>query len=65
MPLKNAIEIMLEEGYSRYPVYMEDLDNILGLLHFKDVIRIISQDSQAGENPIGVPRTDSQRGLHP
>ncbi|MFQ8688539.1 MAG: hemolysin family protein [Blautia sp.] len=52
MPLKDAIEIMLEEGYSRYPVYMEDLDNILGLLHFKDVIRIISQDSQAGENPI-------------
>ena len=31
MTLNDAIEIMLEEGYSRYPVYAEDLDNILGI----------------------------------
>ena len=28
--LKNMIDTMLEEGYSRYPVYEENTDNIIG-----------------------------------
>ena len=44
--------MMLEEGYSRYPVYADDLDNILGILHFKDVMRVASTSSMAGGKPI-------------
>lgn len=30
-----------EEGYSRYPVYEESLDNIKGVIHTKDVINVL------------------------
>ena len=52
MTLNDAIEIMLEEGYSRYPVYVEDLDNILGVLNFRDVVPIITKSERAGERPL-------------
>ena len=34
--LKNMIDTMLEEGNSRYPVYEENIDNIIGVVHEKD-----------------------------
>lgn len=34
-----AIEMILEGSYSRYPVYESDIDNIIGILHFKDAMR--------------------------
>ena len=50
MTLNDAIEIMLEEGYSRYPVYAEDLDNILGILNFRDVVPIIPRVREQGKD---------------
>lgn len=52
MPLSEAVELMFEEGYSRYPVYGENADNILGMLHFKDAMKVISKSVQSGEKPI-------------
>lgn len=37
MPLKDALQFMLSENYSRYPLYEDNLDNIIGILHLKDV----------------------------
>lgn len=37
--LESTIHIMLEQGHSRYPLYQEDLDNIVGILHLKDVMK--------------------------
>jgi putative hemolysin len=38
---------MLSENYSRYPLYEENRDNIIGILHLKDVINAyISDDSK-------------------
>ena len=34
-----ALEIILNNSYSRYPVYEEDLDHIIGILHLKDVVK--------------------------
>lgn len=31
-----ALEFMLESNFSRYPVYMEDIDNIIGVVHIRD-----------------------------
>lgn len=36
--VKEAIDIALENQFSRYPVYEEELDNIVGLVHIKDLI---------------------------
>ena len=39
MTLKEAVDFILKEGKnSRYPVYEEDIDNIIGILHMKDAM---------------------------
>lgn len=35
---EDAIKIVLKEGYSRYPVYEESLDEIIGIVHAKDIV---------------------------
>ncbi len=46
--LKEVVEIALEEGYSRLPVYEEDLDNIIGVLNIKDLLKLLK--SEEAEN---------------
>ena len=31
-------ELIQEEGFSRYPVYSETIDNVVGILYVKDII---------------------------
>jgi putative hemolysin len=38
---KTVLRTVTEEGYSRLPVYKDNLDNILGIIHAKDVITIL------------------------
>jgi len=33
-----VLDIIRESGYSRYPVYRENMDHIIGILHIKDVL---------------------------
>jgi putative hemolysin len=35
----DALSLVSEEGYSRYPVIKETVDNVTGLLYIKDIIR--------------------------
>jgi CBS domain containing-hemolysin-like protein len=37
--LAEAIQIVLREGYSRYPIYEKSLDEIKGVIHSKDVVQ--------------------------
>jgi CBS domain containing-hemolysin-like protein len=37
--VKEAIEQFVETNHTRYPVYEEDVDNILGYVHVKDIYR--------------------------
>ena len=37
MPLKEVLEAVRKDGHSRYPVYRETLDNVVGLLYVKDL----------------------------
>lgn len=36
---KEIVEKVLENGYSRIPIYDDSLDNILGIVHTKDIFR--------------------------
>lgn len=45
--LRNAITFMLEGKNSRYPVYEENIDHIIGILHLKDAMRFHVDDSRA------------------
>nr|NGX37585.1 Magnesium and cobalt efflux protein CorC [Chlamydiota bacterium] len=38
--IKNATKGFLEEGYSRIPVWKENVDNIVGTLYYKDLLNI-------------------------
>lgn len=37
--LKDAIRFMMEGKNSRYPVFEENIDNVIGILHLKDAMR--------------------------
>ncbi|WP_315079643.1 hemolysin family protein [uncultured Clostridium sp.] len=37
-PLEEYLDELLEEKYSRVPIYEEDIDNIIGILYMKDFI---------------------------
>lgn len=42
--LQEIIEIGLNEGYSRIPVYEDDLDDIVGVLYVKDLLRFVGRE---------------------
>lgn len=46
MPLGDAISFILENQNSRYPVYDENLDHIIGILHLKDAMRSYADESR-------------------
>ena len=50
--LKSVVSRMLEEGNSRYPVYGEDMDDIQGLIHYKDALKFMTQNPWAKFKPL-------------
>lgn len=65
MPMKDAAKLMAEERFSRYPVYEEDIDNIVGILHLKDIFRALMEQGESGKiseimrQPYFVPDTQN------
>jgi CBS domain containing-hemolysin-like protein len=56
-PLVEAIDAILQAGYSRLPVYEESIDNTLGLLYAKDLLRAWRQpEHPASLRPLLRPR---------
>ena len=62
-PLGEAMEVFIEHGHSRLPVYEESLDNIVGVLYVKDTLKHLV-DSELGQTvgtlmrkPLFVPET--------
>lgn len=47
MHLKEAIDFMLAGTNSRYPVYEENIDHIIGILYLKDAMRYHRKDDKA------------------
>lgn len=44
--LKEVVSILNEEKYTRIPVYEGNIDNIVGILHAKDIIKFIDCDQR-------------------
>lgn len=42
--LNEAIDFITEENFSRYPVYLENIDNIIGIMHIKDALYYYKQE---------------------
>ncbi|MBI2812241.1 MAG: HlyC/CorC family transporter [Candidatus Melainabacteria bacterium] len=53
-PIQEAAPSFLEEGYSRIPVYKDSVDNIIGVLLYKDVLKIyLDKNTSALSTPVG------------
>ena len=49
--LKDVVSFMLSEANSRYPVYIDNIDHIIGVLHLKDACRML-QDETKADKPV-------------
>ncbi|MBW1982422.1 MAG: HlyC/CorC family transporter [Deltaproteobacteria bacterium] len=50
-PVDGLLELIIQEGHSRIPVYADNIDNIVGILHAKDLL------SSWGKNEIDLQST--------
>ena len=46
-PCPEALHAMIESGFSRMPVYEEDLEHIIGIVHIKELLRAREQGQTA------------------
>lgn len=49
-PVQEAVEFVVRDGHSRYPVYRETLDQVIGILHAKDLLAY----AKAGNTPVSL-----------
>jgi len=62
---EETIKVLKTEQYSRIPIYKESIDNIVGILHSKDVLNFLAENttsegfelSQMMREPMFVPET--------
>ena len=50
--LAEVLSLVTDEGYSRYPVIMENVDNIIGVLYVKDILRKMAKEEVTPNTPI-------------
>ncbi len=43
--LQDVLAEIRDMGYSRYPVYLDDIDNIIGIIHIKDILNQMQDPS--------------------
>ncbi len=55
-PIEEALQLAVEEGYSRLPVYEEDIDHIIGILYIKDLLPYVGQEMPADVSLKGLMR---------
>jgi len=55
-PLPEAVDAVLAVGHSRVPIYQDNIDNVLGLLYAKDLLRVWKDAGQGGPSQGGPGR---------
>ena len=43
VPMLDALDVILKDGHSRLPVYRDSIDNIVGILNAKDLLRYLRE----------------------
>ena len=49
--LEDLVNLSIEHGHSRIPVYHEDQDNIIGIVYIKDLLKYVSSALPKDESP--------------
>src|SRR3954447_2640707 len=55
--LEDAIDMVVDEGHSRIPVYEDSIDQVLGILYAKDLLPFLKSSSDAPSNLRAMLRT--------
>ena len=56
MTKEEILDLVAESGFSRFPVYEETIDNVIGILYVKDLLRaIVKKDEFVLENVLRKP----------
>lgn len=65
MPIKDSAALLEREGYSRIPIYQNTVDNIVGVLMYKDVLAQFIEYVQKGNDDrvIEAPIASIQKGV--
>ena len=63
--LRDNICTMLNEKYSRFPVYVENIDNIVGIIHLKDAIIIHEKGEHDDWRLVDIPGIVREVGFIP
>lgn len=48
----DVLDLLSTNGYSRYPVIKESVDNIIGVLYIKDILLKMSKEEISGNTPV-------------
>ncbi len=43
-PIEEAVDLIIQKGHSRIPVYSETIDDIVGVLYAKDLLKFLKED---------------------
>lgn len=69
-PLDESIRTAVQTRYSKFPVYVGDLDNIIGVVHIKDLLRAQQKEGNGTLNagslvrePLWIPESSTVRAL--
>ncbi len=56
LPLKEMIDLLVKTGHSRFPVYRDTIDNVIGILYVKDLLGYFFREKEVNiENIIRKP----------
>lgn len=47
-PIREFVDLALQHGHSRIPIFEKDLDNILGVVHIRDGLRAMVEKKEGG-----------------
>jgi putative hemolysin len=53
-PLLEALDAVIKHNHSRVPVYQDSIDNIVGILYAKDLLKVLHEKGRAGANEVRV-----------
>lgn len=51
-PIKDAVPLFAKEGYSRIPIYKDTLDEIIGVVLYKDILKCFASGTQDFSSPL-------------
>lgn len=55
--LEDAVQLILQSGHSRLPVYEERIDNIMGIIFAKDILRHLADSDRLKQPPFNISQS--------